>query len=77
MNSKTRVHFAGSCSHTNCIFAPLEEAPTGDSRDEAQGPQHPEGSQRLHVKPAALLHWHTRYLIDGIQGKGEEAEEKY
>lgn len=53
-------------------FCVTGEALTGDSRDETQGPQHSEGSQCLHVKPPSLLHWHTCYLIDGIQGKSEE-----
>lgn len=54
------------------FFGLQKKSLTGYSRDETQGPQHSEGSQCLHVEPPTLLHWHTCYLINGIQGKGEE-----
>lgn len=52
------------------------QALTGNSRNEAKGPQYPEGSQGLHVKPPTLLRWRSCYHIDGIQSKSEESVKK-
>lgn len=55
-----------------CYERTREQGLTGDAGDEAEWPQHSEGSQGLHVKASALLHRHIGDLIEGIQNKGEE-----
>lgn len=52
------------------------QALTGNSRNEAKGPQYPEGSQGLHVKPPTLLRWRSCYHIYGVQSKSEETAEE-
>lgn len=80
MNSKTittvqNSQFSETLQRSRVFMTSVEikaQDLTGDSRDEAEGSQHSEGSQCLHVKPSTFLQRHACYHIDGIHCKREE-----